>query len=297
MTTTEFEQYIERYAAHLRPTIIDNSIRAYMVNLRAFLNFAELLVGSGGEITLQTIAEFLTYLIREKELNPYTARIYRGRLNYFFNYCVAQKFIEINPIDLRKLPKLPPARRVGKQIFSKEMYNKLVLDLRHRTDTDWHDAAIVGYNTGLRLSDMACLKWTDFDWNGEFLTLIPRKTKRYGKEILVPMSPELFEVLNRRKNHPDDRFLTDDYVFPAFKASYEQSGHNLLKSAFIYRCRRAGLENVSYHCLRHTFVTRMLEGGANYGEVGKMTGQSLKTIQGYHHVSLDSLRKAITKAA
>ena len=66
-----------------------------------------------------------------------------------------------------------------------------------------------------------------------------------------------------------------------------------IRSAFETACRRAGLDNLRFHDLRHTAATRMVETGANIVAISKILGHSdIKTTMRYAHPE-DSLREAL----
>jgi integrase len=69
-----------------------------------------------------------------------------------------------------------------------------------------------------------------------------------------------------------------------------------LDAGFELACKKAGIEGITWHRLRHTFTTRLLEQGANVVAVQQLLGHS--TVVGtmhYAHPNLDSKRNAIAK--
>jgi integrase len=115
--------------------------------------------------------------------------------------------------------------------------------------------------TGLRMGELLALRWRDVDfvgsvirvrssWGGGQLT-----TPKSGKVRSVPLAPDVASALAKllgRENWTGD----DDLVFAG------DSGTHLADSALRVRYRaalqRAGLRNLRFHDLRHTFGTRMI---------------------------------------
>ncbi|TDI33715.1 MAG: hypothetical protein E2P03_04715, partial [Acidobacteria bacterium] len=59
-------------------------------------------------------------------------------------------------------------------------------------------------------------------------------------------------------------------------------------------CRRARVENVRFHDLRHTFTTRMLEAGVDIRTIMAVTGhKSLAMFQRYSHPTDSHLKSAV----
>jgi len=69
-----------------------------------------------------------------------------------------------------------------------------------------------------------------------------------------------------------------------------------LKAGFALACRKAGIGGVTWHTLRHTFASRLLERGADIVTAQQLLGHSTVTVtMRYTHTNLDSKRKAVAK--
>lgn len=68
-------------------------------------------------------------------------------------------------------------------------------------------------------------------------------------------------------------------------------------TSFINACRRAGLENVSPHTLRHTFASHLIMAGVNLKAVQTLLGhKSIKiTMDIYGHLTPDHLEASINR--
>jgi len=84
-----------------------------------------------------------------------------------------------------------------------------------------------------------------------------------------------------------------DYVFPSVSS---KSGHmEGVKRSFMSACKKAGIEGLRFHDLRHTCATRMIEHGANIVAVKEILGHSsLDMTMRYAHPE-DSLKEAVEK--
>jgi hypothetical protein len=69
-----------------------------------------------------------------------------------------------------------------------------------------------------------------------------------------------------------------------------------LKAGFALACRKAGIQGVTWHTLRHTFACRLLERGADTVTVQQLLGHSTVTVSMRStHTNLDSKRNAVAK--
>jgi site-specific recombinase XerD len=61
-------------------------------------------------------------------------------------------------------------------------------------------------------------------------------------------------------------------------------------------CKKAGIEGVKWHTLRHTFASRLLSRGVDIVTVQQLLGHSTVTVtMRYTHTNLDSKRAAVAK--
>jgi integrase len=71
-----------------------------------------------------------------------------------------------------------------------------------------------------------------------------------------------------------------------------------LKAGFALACQKAGLTGVSWHTLRHTFATRLLDRGVDIMTVKELLGHSTVVVtMRYTHTNLDSKVAAVRKLA
>ena len=147
------------------------------------------------------------------------------------------------------------------------------------------DLIVFGLHTGLRVGEIFSLCWSDVDLENSILNVLAQKT---GKTRTVPINSSGMKVLRawemNRKN---------DLVF------YNcQTGNRFidLKAGFAIACRRAKIDGVSWHTLRHSFASRLIERGADLVTVQQLLGHStVNTTMRYAHSSLDSKRAAVEK--
>jgi integrase/recombinase XerD len=141
------------------------------------------------------------------------------------------------------------------------------------------------YATGLRLSEVLHLKLTDIDSERMMVRVDQGKGK---KDRNVMLSPALLATLRVycRQSHPRV------WLFPGHKCK-RPLHDTVLQRAFKHAKNIAGISKpVSFHSLRHSFATHLLESGVNVRTIQALLGhRSLGSTQRYMHVAGDYLRQ------
>ena len=67
-----------------------------------------------------------------------------------------------------------------------------------------------------------------------------------------------------------------------------------IRKAFSNACRRAGVKNLRFHDLRHTFATRLVLKGTDLATVARLLGHSsIQMTMRYSHPTPESLKSAV----
>jgi len=151
-------------------------------------------------------------------------------------------------------------------------------DLRARA------ALETAYAAGLRLGEVLNLKLSDIDSGRMILRVEQGKGK---KDRNVMLSPALLETLRAYWRQSRPRV----WLFPG-ETGKRPLNATILQRGFVEAKRRAGITKpVSFHSLRHSFATQLLESGVNVRTIQALLGhRSLGTTQRYTHVAGDYLR-------
>jgi integrase len=145
--------------------------------------------------------------------------------------------------------------------------------------------------TGLRQSELLGLRWGDVDWAAQRIrvrnTFVRGEHSTEGKSDLstrrsVPMADRLAGELDHWSKRSDYRGDAD-LVF-----AHPQTGSPLDRSKVSKRfkaaCRSAGVREVKFHDLRHTFATRLAASGHPLRTIQEFLGHAdSKTTQIYAH--------------
>ena len=69
-----------------------------------------------------------------------------------------------------------------------------------------------------------------------------------------------------------------------------------IRKAFNNACKRAGIKNLRFHDLRHTFATRLVLAGVDLATVSKLLGHSsIQMTMRYAHPTPEALKNAVNK--
>ena len=138
--------------------------------------------------------------------------------------------------------------------------------------------------TGARKREVLDAQWKDIDFERQFWRIPSTKS---GRERYVPLSPSAIDLLDQIPQ-------TCDYIFanPKTLKPFESLQHG-------WNCarKRAGLNDVRMHDLRHSFASFLVNAGCGLYEVQKILGHSsILMTQRYSHLSQESLMRAVSCA-
>ena len=205
-------------------------------------------------------------------------------------------YIEINPCTKNSVrPVRDDARNVEKDVFTPQQLAALIGAAKSE---DWKGAILCGYYTGLRLRDVADLQWNAINLEEQKITVTTRKTR---KDVTVPIHPEFASWLQKQT-----RGIGKAPVFPTL-AGKSGAGKSGLSMQFKRIMERAGIRgrllreangegrsqsSLSFHSLRHGFVSAMANAGVAQELRQKLTGHASAEMnaQYTHHEDRKSTR-------
>lgn len=170
-------------------------------------------------------------------------------------------------------------------------------------DTDsFKFAVLLTLYTGLRVGELCALQWTDI--TEEYLVVdktLQRLKGADGKTKIIVDSPKT-ESSKRIVPIPGflkayiSQFRQDEgYVLSAPKRDHSEPRAAQMKFQKISQL--LGLENVTFHTLRHTFATRCVEAGFDVKTLSEILGHSdvKTTLNRYVHSSFETKKRNMEK--
>ncbi|MFN2343987.1 MAG: tyrosine-type recombinase/integrase, partial [Desulfonatronovibrio sp.] len=226
-------------------------------------------------ITQEEIQRFLRNKINSG-LAPATVNRYLVIIKFMYNLALKWKVpgIKTNPASsIRKFEE----NNIQERYLTPEELKRLCAALKESENPLLEPIILMLILTGARKSEMLNSKWEDVD--------LQRKTIRFpltknGKSRTIPLSDKAVEILEGLKR-------VGPYVFTGPKTG--EAFTSIYRPWFVAR-KKAGLEDVRLHTLRHSFASFLINGGRSIYEVGKLLGHSqISTTMRYAHLSDQTL--------
>lgn len=235
----------------------------------------------------------LSVVDAEKYKKHKSENLYRGKktvyacnlniriLKALFNKCIRAELINKNVWKSVKQIKIPEKKKLNIEEWEIE---KLIKTVKNE---NLKKIIIFAIYTGCRLNEIINLQWDNINLKNNLIEVINSDdfTTKSKKNRYIPISDKLKEVLKQEK-------LTK-YVFT------KESGHKYtggyISKKFKHYIRKAGLpEKYHLHCLRHTFISNLINKGVPINHVKELAGHSnIQTTMNYVHIKSDDLRKAV----
>jgi integrase len=182
-----------------------------------------------------------------------------------------------------RIPHLPRVKVTDKgwDFFSHEEVTKLIAAAR---DDEERAVLTFAIDTGARAGEQLALEWGDIDWHSNLVVFRRSSTRgevgptKSGKERKVPMTDRLVNALRRIKH------LRGKLVF--CRADGKPLTLWQLHERLWGTCRRAGLREIRWHDLRHSFASQLVMAGVPLRQVQDWLGHStIAMTMRYSHLS------------
>jgi len=272
-----FPELVERYMSehsrvHKAPssTIRDESSFKHLTD-----NFGTF---SLTEITPARISEYKARR-RTDGIKPATLARELEVLRHALNLAVREwEWIEHSPFEKARIDRVD--NKVERWITPEE-------ELRLLSEAaPWvQEIIIFALNTGMRQAEILSLQWGQVDGVRKTATALRTKNK---EKRTIPLNETVITLLTPkyRANSPAE------YVFTS-QAGTKINARNLLRAYYTAR-KKAKLEDVRFHDLRHTFATRLVQSGIDLYVVKELLGHKTITMtMRYAHHYPESLRHGV----
>ena len=281
-----FKSYLQ-----IERSLSDNSVQAYIRDVKKFANYAIPLELSELKVTRVDISNFLAQINQEDISSRSQARIISG-IKAFYKYLIMEDYLKINPTELIESPKiglkLPDTLsliEIDKLIAAVDLSNKQGERNRAILETL--------YSCGLRVSELVNLQLSNIHFKEGYLKV----TGKGNKERLAPIGGRAIKYptiyINEVRNHQEIKKGNEDFVF------LNNRGAKLTRVMIFLIIQKLtekiGLKKkISPHTFRHSFATHLIEGGADLRAVQEMLGhESINTTEIYTHLDNEYLRSNI----
>jgi integrase len=192
----------------------------------------------------------------------------------FFKWCLDHEILAANPMRLIRQP-----RREIKEprILEPEELQALFAEARKPEYTQlfyvWLQVAIW---SGIRIGTLLQINPRCFSLGAHPRWLIPGSMMKAGRPLKVPMAPQCAEILQAWlvESEPGE----DDRVFPRAYKWIWKTFRNVTKEC--------GLEDVTPHALRRTFITTLIRAGATEKLAARLAGiRNLRVLHNHYYAT------------
>lgn len=239
-----------------------------------------------------------------------TTKVVRRILSAFFNYSVDNQLIQFSPVPSSKSLKLTAGRRGRNGEATRRPFtlDELATVYKKAPNDFWRWMILSGFYCGQRMGDLICIVWGAIDFEAKLVRLTAQKT---GTALKIPLHPRLEGFLLTIK---PKIVKPSAPIWPAECKLYSEHGagefskqfyEDILLPAGLVPKRthkakktkdgeRRKVNELSFHCLRHTFISLLKISGATQSTAKELAGHSSDQVSDlYTHNPPEVLAKAI----
>ncbi|GER67439.1 site-specific integrase [Weizmannia acidilactici] len=292
---TSYKRTVEITTAKSREYVIRNHIMKYFQHKKI------------NEITTFDIDSFYVDKLDSGYSGAYIRQMH-NLLNQAFDQAVRWSLIKVNPVKNAKPPKVKSEEKITWTVDEVNRFQNLI------KNSSMEIPYLLAIFTGMRRGEVLGLKWDDVDFenkkirikrslcfvSGKGLIFKEPKTKKSKRQISI--SQHVVNVLKKHKQKQE---------FQKEKLGIQYQNNNLivctddgkpldprnLLRQFYRLIEEANVPRISFHDLRHTHATILMQQGENPKVVSERLGHSRVgiTLDLYSHVSDDLQEQAAEK--
>lgn len=263
------------------------------------------------DVTSDHVRTFLSQ--RREKRGATTVNLERKILTVFFRRAVEGNRLKASPLLGVKAEKVSRREKRQRRAFTvaelRDIYTKAAA-----LGDFWRYLVLAGTYTGQRMGDLVCLTWGALDFQANTLALYQRKT---DKRVVVPLHPALRAVLWQLRARVGKAGAREhEPIWPEEAAAYVERGAGQFSNTFYdrilvpcgimpARAHKGAKEGrdtkrdaspVSFHSLRHSFVSMLKIAGSAQATVKELAGHASDEISDhYTHLPVEVLADSIKK--
>ncbi|WP_281369187.1 tyrosine-type recombinase/integrase [Microvirga mediterraneensis] len=213
---------------------------------------------------------------RLKLVQPGSVRRELAILQHCFELAKREWGLPINTNPVQQIT-LPREQRARERRLQNGETQRLASAM---TDSVWYLRPLItlAIETGMRRGELLSIRWRDVHLAARTVRIL--KTKN-GHPRTIPLTPKAVDILSSMERK-------DDRVFPVTP--------NAVRLAWERLRKRAGLEDLRLHDLRHEAVSRFFEYGLTVPEVALISGhRDPRMLSRYTHLRPEKVAEKLAK--
>ena len=281
-STIKLSSFLEEYKTYINNTYSKKYLKKAVIPSFSALqkNIPDMKLDS---ISTRMIDQFISFVSASSK---HSASLYHRTLKAAFNKAVVWNYIEVNPFDKIKTPKVP-------QSFPVFISESELIEILNKTEMQlMKDIFTTAFYTGMRLGELLNMKWNWIDFNQDIITIknsneFNSKNKR---ERIIPIHQKVQAVLQTRFQLGK---LQNALVF--YRYENIKLNEDFVSKQFKKAVRTAKLnDKIHFHSLRHSFASALVQRGISLYAVKELLGHgNIKTTQIYSHLQQENLSQAV----
>ena len=287
------KKHVENFFVYLKNErgLSARTLTAYQRDLDLLLGYLEAEeIDQPTAVTQHHIRAFIAQRHR-KGLGGKSLQRLLSAVRSLFRWMLREGLAEHNPATPVRAPKSPrhlPATLDADSIGQ-------LLDIPCDTPLAIRDKAIMElfYSSGLRLSELAGLRWEQLDLASGMVTV----TGKGNRTRMVPVGRMASEaLLEWRKASVNFASFEEPHVFVSQRGN--PIAVRTIQARIRHWAKHQGIpQNIYPHLLRHSFASHMLESSGDLRAVQELLGHAdISTTQIYTHLDFQHLAKVYDKA-
>lgn len=296
-----FEYWINNIKMNtVRHTTLKNYIDRYTYTIKEHLG--NMIISEVRPMHCQNVIN----IMNSKGYSQSTMRQSKITMHAMFESAVENEIILKNPVT--KSVKCPTAKTKNVNALTLSEQEKL-LEVASNSSLYYHYLFVL--QTGLRVGELIGLQWEDVNFDKRTITISraahfhtlndmrmgePKSASSYRT---IPLTDSAYNILvELRKERKRNKVINLEYKNFVFLNRKDRPTTNIVYNNMLAKlCKKAGIEKISIHVLRHTFATRCIEAGMRPKTVQKLLGHSNIniTMNLYVHVTEESKEEEMKK--
>ena len=213
------------------------------------------------------------------DLSNATKNRYKAAISVVFSYACREYDLPDNPV--RHIRSLTESR--GRTRYLSDDERSRLFEVVRRSNWDkLYLLVLLAITTGARKSELTNLKWSDVDFDRQIAYI---STTKNGEPKVLPLTEAAVTEL-KQFSKQDNSLVFDSVVKPGRAYCFTKPWKKALNEA--------GIEDFTFHSLRHTCASYLAMNGASLLEIADVLGhKQIQMTKRYAHLCIDHKQKLI----
>jgi integrase len=231
------------------------------------------------DIVKSDISDTLSFL--SNRLSNATINRYKAAISVVLSYACREYDLSDNPVrHMRPLPE----NNARVRYLSDDERSRLFEAVSQSSWDKLYLITLLAITTGARKGELTSIKWSDIDFDRQVAYI---STTKNGEPKVLPLTESATAEL-QRFNKQNNSFVFDSEVKPGRAYCFTKPWTRALKEA--------GIEDFTFHSLRHTCASYLAMNGASLLEIADVLGhKQIQMTKRYSHLCVEHKAKLINK--